>query len=79
MLDVKDIPLAGRQAGRMTRFLVSTVDVLMVGLSHMAYFLSKIHPTCLLGWIWYPYFCLYSPKKAFLDRTWVLPDIEKAK
>ena len=28
---------------------------------------------------WFPYFRLYSPKKAFLDRTWVLPDIEKAK
>jgi len=24
-------------------------------------------------------FRLYSPKKAFFDRTWVLPDIEKAK
>jgi hypothetical protein len=21
----------------------------------------------------------YSPKQAFLDRTWILPDIEKAK
>jgi hypothetical protein len=28
---------------------------------------------------WFPYFRLYSPKQAFLDRTWVLPDIEKAK
>jgi hypothetical protein len=28
---------------------------------------------------WFPYFRLYSPKKAFLDRSWVLPDIEKAK
>jgi hypothetical protein len=28
---------------------------------------------------WFPYFRLYSPKKAFLDRTWVLPDIEKVK
>jgi hypothetical protein len=27
---------------------------------------------------WFPYFRLYSPKKAFLDRTWILPDIEKA-
>jgi len=27
---------------------------------------------------WFPYFRLYSPKKAFLDRTWVLPDIEKS-
>jgi hypothetical protein len=24
-----------------------------------------------------PYFRLYSPKKAFLDLTWVLPDIKK--
>jgi hypothetical protein len=31
------------------------------------------------GRAWFPYFRLYSPKKAFLDRTWVLPDIEKAK
>jgi len=28
---------------------------------------------------WFPYFRLYSPKQAFLDRTWVLPDIEKAR
>lgn len=27
---------------------------------------------------WFPYFRLYSPKQAFLDRSWVLPDIEKA-
>ena len=27
---------------------------------------------------WFPYFRLYSPKQAFLDKTWVLPDIEKA-
>ena len=26
---------------------------------------------------WFPYFRLYSPKKAFLDQTWILPDIEK--
>jgi hypothetical protein len=26
-----------------------------------------------------PYFRLYSPKQAFLDKSWVLPDIEKAK
>jgi hypothetical protein len=32
-----------------------------------------------VGKAWFPYFRLYSPKKAFLDRTWVLPDIEKAK
>ena len=30
-----------------------------------------------VGKAWFPYFRLYSPKKAFLDRTWVLPDIEK--
>jgi len=30
------------------------------------------------GKAWFPYFRLYSPKQAFLDRTWVLPDIEKA-
>ncbi len=26
---------------------------------------------------WFPYFRLYSPQKAFLDQTWILPDIEK--
>jgi hypothetical protein len=26
---------------------------------------------------WFPYFRLYSPKQAFLDKSWVLPDIEK--
>ena len=31
------------------------------------------------GRAWFPYFRLYSPKKAFLDRSWVLPDIEKVK
>jgi hypothetical protein len=31
------------------------------------------------GKAWFPYFRFYSPKQAFLDRTWVLPDIEKAK
>ncbi len=30
------------------------------------------------GKAWFPYFRLYSPKQAFLDRSWVLPDIEKA-
>ncbi|MBL4557531.1 MAG: DUF1214 domain-containing protein [Rhodobacteraceae bacterium] len=30
------------------------------------------------GRAWFPYFRLYSPKQAFLDQTWVLPDIEKA-
>ena len=30
------------------------------------------------GKAWFPYFRLYSPKQAFLDRTWILPDIEKA-
>jgi hypothetical protein len=29
------------------------------------------------GKAWFPYFRFYSPKQAFLDRTWVLPDIEK--
>ena len=27
---------------------------------------------------WFPYFRFYAPKKAFLDKTWILPDIEKA-
>jgi hypothetical protein len=27
---------------------------------------------------WFPYFRLYSPKQEFLDKSWVLPDIEKA-
>lgn len=31
------------------------------------------------GRAWFPYFRLYSPKRAFLNRTWVLPDIEKVK
>jgi len=31
------------------------------------------------GKAWFPYFRLYSPKKAFLDQTWVLPNIEKVK
>jgi hypothetical protein len=31
------------------------------------------------GKAWFPYFRLYSPKQAFLDKSWVLPDIEKAK
>ena len=30
------------------------------------------------GRAWFPYFRLYSPKEPFLDRTWILPDIEKA-
>ncbi len=30
------------------------------------------------GRAWFPYFRLYSPKQAFLDQTWVLPDIQKA-
>jgi hypothetical protein len=29
------------------------------------------------GRAWFPYFRLYSPKQAFLDHSWVLPDIEK--
>jgi len=28
------------------------------------------------GKAWFPYFRLYSPKQAFLDKTWVLPDLE---
>lgn len=28
---------------------------------------------------WFPYFRLYSPQQAFLDRSWVLPNIEKMK
>ncbi|SNS61053.1 DUF1214 domain-containing protein [Tropicimonas sediminicola] len=30
------------------------------------------------GKAWFPYFRFYSPKDAFIDRTWVLPNIEKA-
>lgn len=30
------------------------------------------------GKAWFPYFRLYSPKREFLDKSWVLPDIEKA-
>jgi hypothetical protein len=30
------------------------------------------------GKAWFPYFRLYSPQQEFLDKTWVLPDIEKA-
>ena len=30
------------------------------------------------GKAWFPYFRLYSPGKPFMDKTWVLPDIEKA-
>jgi hypothetical protein len=40
---------------------------------------SKNWIPTVVGKAWFPYFRLYSPKKAFLDRTWVLPDIEKAK
>lgn len=29
------------------------------------------------GKAWFPYFRLYSPQKEFLDKSWVLPDIEK--
>lgn len=28
---------------------------------------------------WFPYFRLYAPKKAFFDKSWVLPDIERLK
>jgi hypothetical protein len=31
------------------------------------------------GKAWFPYFRLYSPKQAFLDKSWILPDIEKIK
>ncbi len=31
------------------------------------------------GKAWFPYFRLISAKKAFLDKSWILPDIEKAK
>ena len=30
------------------------------------------------GKAWFPYFRLYSPQQAFLDKNWVLPDIVKA-
>jgi hypothetical protein len=30
------------------------------------------------GRSWFPYFRFYSPKQAFLDKTWVLPDIKRA-
>jgi hypothetical protein len=26
---------------------------------------------------WFPHFRLYSPKRAFLDRAWISPDLEK--
>ena len=29
------------------------------------------------GKAWFPYFRLYSPTKPFLDRSWILPDIER--
>lgn len=29
------------------------------------------------GKAWFPYFRFYSPKQDFLDRSWILPDIEK--
>ena len=28
---------------------------------------------------WFSYFRLYGPQEAYLDRGWVIPDIEKAK
>ncbi len=31
------------------------------------------------GRAWFPYFRLYSPEQPFLEQTWILPDIEKAK
>ncbi|MCJ7537738.1 MAG: DUF1254 domain-containing protein [Anaerolineales bacterium] len=30
-----------------------------------------------VGKAWFPYFRLYSPQQAFLDKSWILPDIEK--
>ena len=30
------------------------------------------------GRAWFPYFRLYSPTAPFMDRSWVLPDIDKA-
>lgn len=30
------------------------------------------------GRAWFPYFRFYSPTEAYFDRSWVLPDIEKA-
>ncbi len=30
------------------------------------------------GKAWFPYFRFYSPTEAYFDRSWVLPDIEKA-
>ena len=29
------------------------------------------------GRAWFLYFRLYSPKKAFMDKSWVIPNIEK--
>ena len=31
------------------------------------------------GRAWFPYFRIYSPKQSFMDRSWILPDIQKAK
>jgi hypothetical protein len=31
------------------------------------------------GKFWFPYFRLYAPTQAYFDRSWPLPDIEKAK
>ena len=31
------------------------------------------------GKSWFPYFRLYSPTETFMDRSWVLPDIQKVK
>ena len=28
---------------------------------------------------WFPYFRLYGPERAFFDKTWKLPDIERLK
>ena len=31
------------------------------------------------GKFWFPYFRLYAPTQAYFDRSWLLPDIEKAR
>lgn len=31
------------------------------------------------GKAWFPYFRLYSPTQPFLDQSWVIPDIQKAR
>jgi hypothetical protein len=50
------------------------------------YFGPKAHAGKESNWVqtmpnkaWFPYFRFYSPTQAFLDQTWVLPDIAKSK